>query len=209
MRDYFMRHRDKKTTGLAAFPTHHILDDYVQSQTDEEESQFEHGQKETASEAQSATVSDRRSSSFSVCDDGTTSTICSTPQNARKKRNHTSAETTTDVLREFLQRKRPNPMKFIPPTPPQKCGVQQFFDSMATTVKTFPPLSIAKVKLQIANIVGEEEIACAERNASAIQTVQLINYEIVQPTESTLESVPSTPYTQSHQTCDTSETNFQ
>lgn len=67
---------------------------------------------------------------------------------------------------------------------------------MATTVKTFPPLSIAKIKLQIATIVGQEEIACAERNASAIQTVQLINYEIgqgpLEPTESTLESVPST-----------------
>lgn len=173
-----------------------MLDDEVQSQFDQEDSQFDSGQKETASEAQSKTASGRPSTSFSVRDDDTMSTICSTPLNVRNKRKHTSAENTSDVLREYLQRERPTPIQYMAPQSSEKCGVQQFFDSMATTVKTFPPLSIAKIKLQIATIVGQEEIACAERNASAIQTVQLINYEIVQgslePTESTFESVPST-----------------
>lgn len=46
--------------------------------------------------------------------------------------------------------------------------VQKFFDSMASTVRKLSPLSIAKIKLQVSQIVGAEEIAWAE-NANLLK----------------------------------------
>lgn len=67
---------------------------------------------------------------------------------------------TNDILRAFLN-DRPKLSDFLPKKPDD--DVQQFFDSMAAIVRKFSPLSIAKIKLKIGQIVGEAEIAWAER----------------------------------------------
>lgn len=79
-----------------------------------------------------------------------------------KKRKTSQMSETNDMLREFLAQ-QPNPFGFLA----QKSAddVQQFFDSMASTVCKFTPLTIARLKLKIAQIVGEEEIAWAENAA--------------------------------------------
>lgn len=46
-------------------------------------------------------------------------------------------------------------------------------------MRTFSPLAIARIKLRISNIVGEEETACAERSA----TVEVVYIEITGDTE--------------------------
>lgn len=79
-----------------------------------------------------------------------------------KKRKVSQMDTTNEILREFLD-SRPKPSDFMPPKPAD--DVQQFFDSMASTVRKFSPLAIARIKLKIAQIVGEEEIAWAEEVA--------------------------------------------
>lgn len=76
-----------------------------------------------------------------------------------------------DILREFLNHKQPTAIEFLPPKPPEppepKDSLQQFFEAIASTMRTFSPVSIAKIKLKISQIVGEEEIVCAEKNAAA------------------------------------------
>lgn len=75
---------------------------------------------------------------------------------------NTPTSETNEILREFLAN-RPKASDFIPQKPAD--DVQQFFDSMASTVRKFTPVTIAKIKLKIAQIVGEEEIAWAEEQA--------------------------------------------
>ena len=65
-----------------------------------------------------------------------------------------------DLFRELLAQ-RPKATDFMPQKPVD--NVQQFFDSMASTVRKFSPLAIARIKLKIAQIVGEEEIAWAQQ----------------------------------------------
>lgn len=110
-----------------------------------------------------------------------------TPQRSRK-RSSISSQDHSDILREFINRKQPNPMDFLPPKPPApKDNLQQFFESIASTMRSFPPLSIAKIKLQISKIVGEEEVACAERNA-AVEIIYIENTnEAEKQTECTAE----------------------
>lgn len=66
------------------------------------------------------------------------------------------------ILHEFLTQ-RPNPFDFLPQKPAD--DVQSFFDSMASTVRKLTQLAIARIKLKISQIVGEEEIAWAENAA--------------------------------------------
>lgn len=162
-------------------------DDNVETQMSHDD-QFERELSQaSASGIQNDPLSDRPFSAFSGRDDDNSSTLCSPPPNPRKKRN--SSENSNDILREFLHRKRPDPIDFLPPKPQEKDAIQQFFDSIATTVRNFPPLSIAKIKLKIANIVGEEEIACAERNEAMVGSVQFINLDnltyVEEPTATT------------------------
>lgn len=85
-------------------------------------------------------------------------------------------------------------MDFLPlkPSAP-KDNLQQFFESIASTMRTFPPLSIAKIKLQISKMVGEEEVAIAERNA-AVEIVYVenetekLNEELAEPKDTTLNT---------------------
>lgn len=74
---------------------------------------------------------------------------------------------------------RPKPSVFLPQKPVD--DIQQFFDSMASTVRKFTPLAIARIKLKIAQLVGEEEIAWAE-----LQTTQNYQYVFVPTSESTM-----------------------
>lgn len=81
---------------------------------------------------------------------------------SQPKKRKTSQMSETNVIREFLAQ-RPNPFDFLAQKPAD--DVQQFFDSMSSTVRKFTPLTIARLKLKIAQIVGEEEIAWAENAA--------------------------------------------
>lgn len=64
-----------------------------------------------------------------------------------------------EILREFLAQ-RPKPYDFMPHQSAD--NIQLFFDAMASTVRKLSPLSIARIKLKVTQIVGEEEIAWAE-----------------------------------------------
>lgn len=66
---------------------------------------------------------------------------------------------TTAIMREFLAT-RPKPSDFLPKQPDDE--IQIFFNSMAATTRKFSPLSVARLKLKISQLVGEEEIAWAE-----------------------------------------------
>lgn len=66
---------------------------------------------------------------------------------------------TNDILREFWAQ-HPKPSDFMPQQSAD--DVQLFFDAMASTVRKFSPLSAARVKLKVGQIVGEAEIAWAE-----------------------------------------------
>lgn len=57
-----------------------------------------------------------------------------------KKRKASQITDTNVILREFLAQ-RPKPSNFLPQKPAD--DVQQFFDSMESTVRKFTPLSIA------------------------------------------------------------------
>lgn len=89
--------------------------------------------------------------------------VAKTPhQNFKKRSACAGSLDTSEILREILNRKPPDPFDFLPPKPPEPTDhIQTFFDAMASTVRTFPAVSIARVKLQISKIVGEEELACA------------------------------------------------
>lgn len=89
-----------------------------------------------------------------------------TSRQTRKRSGETSVDH-SEILQELLNRKPPNPIDFLPPKPPApKDGLHHFFESIESAMRTFSPLAIARIKLQISNIVGEEEIACTERSAS-------------------------------------------
>lgn len=87
---------------------------------------------------------------------GSFSTGNQTPNTKKLQANETS-----EILREFLA-SRPKVSDFIPQKPID--DIQYFLDSIAVTMRRLSPLSIARIKLKIANIVGEEEIAWAEQN---------------------------------------------
>lgn len=86
-----------------------------------------------------------------------------------KKRKGTSSgmstptSETTSFLREFMS-SRPKLSDFLPQPKPAD-DTQQFFDSMAATVRKLSPLAIARIKLKVGQIVGEEEISWAEQQA--------------------------------------------
>lgn len=86
----------------------------------------------------------------------------SIPKEKKRRALNMSGSDTNEVLKEFMTQR---------PKPSEKPSddIQQFFDSMASTVRKFSPLTIAQIKLKIAQIVGEEEIAWAEKTTAAIQ----------------------------------------
>lgn len=94
--------------------------------------------------------------SHSVTSDMSRSTGTKTPTSKKRK-----ADETSEILREFLAN-RPNPSDFMPKKPID--DIQHFLDSIAVTMRRLSPLAIARLKLKIANIVGEEEIAWAQQN---------------------------------------------
>jgi len=63
-------------------------------------------------------------------------------------------------LCEFLAN-RPKPSDFVPEKPVD--DIQQFCDSIAATLRKLSPLAVAQLKVKIAGIVGEEEIAWAQQ----------------------------------------------
>lgn len=91
-----------------------------------------------------------------------------------KKRLSDVAEIHQDTVSELTRSKGPTLVEPLQskaskaPTPfAKRDSLQIFFESIVSTMRTFPPLSIAKIKLQISQLVGSEEIALAESNANA------------------------------------------
>lgn len=107
------------------------------------------------------------------------SSVSMSEETPRPKKRTDQKNEHTEILREFLNRRQPNPMDCLPSKPSAlKDSLQQFFESIASTMRTFSPLAIARIKLEISQIVGKEEIACAER----IENVEII-YTSGTPTE--------------------------
>lgn len=73
------------------------------------------------------------------------------------------SESSIELLREFINRKQPEPINLLP-TPKPKDNLSRFFDSIADTMRTFSPLAIANIKMKVSQLVGEEEIAMASQN---------------------------------------------
>lgn len=92
----------------------------------------------------------------------------------KRKASHTLRD--TNKMLRLLLSQPPKPSDFVPQNPfdfiPQNPSddIQPFFDSMVSTVRKFSPLSIARIKLKIAQIVGEEEIAWADNASKLMQS---------------------------------------
>uniref|UniRef100_A0A034VDA4 MADF domain-containing protein n=1 Tax=Bactrocera dorsalis TaxID=27457 RepID=A0A034VDA4_BACDO len=108
------------------------------------------------------------------------------------KRTRTVAEIQQTTTPELISKKCATLVEPLPPKPSktpklaQNNSLQIFFESIASTMRTFPPLSIAKVKLQISQLVGNEEIALAERNANT-EVFYLTKNQIVYESEKEAE----------------------
>lgn len=109
---------------------------------------------------ESAPSSSRPSSSCSI--------LSETPKRKGRVKKHiqnTSVDEQNELLQAIFVRNRPESLP--PPPSPPKDNLDHFFESIANTMRTFSPLAIAKIKLQISQIVGYEEISIAERHASS------------------------------------------
>lgn len=93
--------------------------------------------------------------------DGLDGAFSSTSQSKKRKSSQLSE---TNVLLHELLTQWPKPSDFQPQKPAD--DVQLFFNSMASTVRKLSPVAIARVKLKISQIIGEEEIAWAEKIAN-------------------------------------------
>lgn len=143
--------------------------------------------------------SDGRPSSVTTIDtDGRTSTLTvstdgldlETPQRSRKKRRTPSSDPTTDLIYELISSRKPNPVDFLPTTTVPKDHLDHFFESLASTMRTFPALSVAKLKLKMLQLVGEEEVSLAQQR----QSTQFVYFQA--PNESLGEYTGMTTTTQ-------------
>lgn len=75
-----------------------------------------------------------------------------------------SGSDTNEVLRECLAQ-RPKTSDIKPASPSD--DIQQFFDSQVSTVRKFSLVTIARIKLKIAQIVREGEIIQTEKSTAA------------------------------------------
>lgn len=123
------------------------------------------------SNSMTTTSTDGRSSSMTT---GTDRCESETPQRMRRKRRAPSADP-TDLLYDLISNRKPNPVDFLPPNPTPKDHLDHFFESLASTMRTFPALSVATLKLKISQLVGEEEIALAKQAQSNPMQMQMAN----------------------------------
>lgn len=139
---------------------------------------------------------DGRTSSMTACTVGRPSSLdFETPQCSRNKRRAPSSDPMTDLLYELISTRKPNPVNFLQPKTKPKDHLDHFFESIASTMRTFPAISIAKLKLKISQLVGEEEVLLAQQE----QLTQVVyiqtsneNNEIVQKfgTETNSNALP-------------------
>lgn len=99
-------------------------------------------------------------------DSGSTMVASPSSQPATKKRKHgqTVSSESSDFLRDLFIN-RPKPGDFIQQRP--RDDLQSFCDNMCDTMRKFEPLAVAKIKLEIAQIVSKHEIEWAEAAAVA------------------------------------------
>lgn len=60
-----------------------------------------------------------------------------------------------------------------------KDNLDVFFCAISSTMRRFPPLQVAKLKLEISNLVGAAEVAMEENQVTPIQVTYLVNDECV------------------------------
>lgn len=168
MRDHFMQAKETKTTGSAT-PVTSKRDEPL-STANKDVDMTENRIADARMNALLAEIPPEEIDSNSRSDlsgvesnvDSLDSEFSSVSQS--KKRKGSQLSETNLILREFLSQ-RPKPSDLLPMKPVDH--VQTFFDSMASTVRKFSPLEIAKIKLKISQIVFEQEIAWAESAARA------------------------------------------
>ncbi|KNC31456.1 hypothetical protein FF38_04039 [Lucilia cuprina] len=174
MRDYFVRNQTKKSTGKPATATKR--DEYLMFLLDtsslKQSSEIEMDQSEldTIFERESIIKdgTDSRSShitSSSVCTDGRASSLdLETPQRRQNKQRAPSSDPTTELLYELISFRKPRLVDFLQQKIRPKDYLDHFFDSLASTMRSFAPISIAKLKLKMSQIVGEEEVFLTQKD---------------------------------------------
>ncbi|XP_031639821.1 transcription factor Adf-1-like [Contarinia nasturtii] len=199
MRDYFVRSRDKKGTGSAASSSAtskrdeslmFLLQTSVLSRaslssmssspsTNTEDNVQTVGEDVLTQQIDNFSTADTQSNASGYDDQPFSpgSSVSQTPSSNKRKR-----ETeTNDILREFMAT-RPKPADFFPPKSPDE--LDTFFESLAKTMRKFSPLVIAKLKLKMSQMVGEEEIAWAENSARIEQqNLEFIYLPVQTPSE--------------------------
>lgn len=145
------------------------------------------GRSSAVAMSEEATGSNKRPVS-SLDDRSCASSVSMSEETPRSKKRTDQKNEQTELLREFLNRRQPNPVDFLPTKPSApKDSLQQFFESIASTMRTFSPLAIARIKFEISQMVGKEEIAQAARNEN-VQIVYTTESTNATLTEITLES---------------------
>ncbi|XP_014091883.2 uncharacterized protein [Bactrocera oleae] len=172
MRDYFMRTKDKRGNGSVAPLTKRdeslmfLMDTSLRKKSSVKANARTSKQHTASAKVRHAVFNTKKERTPTAPPEETPRTV--------RKRTSAVAEIQQTTPTELISNKRqilvepppPKPSK-APSTLPKNDSLQIFFESIASTMRTFPPLSIAKIKLQISQLVGNEEIALAERNANA------------------------------------------
>ncbi|XP_011177194.1 uncharacterized protein LOC105208837 [Zeugodacus cucurbitae] len=190
MRDYFMRTRDKKVNGRVVPLTKREESLMFLMNTSLRKKCNVKSTTTTFKATRSVKHTERAKIQSTESLTKTERTSIAPPAEAprpSRKRTTAVAEIKKGTPPELVSSKRPTlvePLESKPSKAPymlaKHYSLQIFFESISSTMRTFPPLSIAKIKLQISQLVGNEEIALAERNANTevyYQTKDQIVYE--------------------------------
>lgn len=125
--------------------------------------------KQVCPQSQSPIPDDTMSNAEDSCFDDPSSpgSVSQTPMAKKRK---VFEMDTNEIVRAFLN-SRTKPYDFLPPMPAD--DVRLFFAAMASTVRKLSPLAIARIKMKVAQIVFEEEIAWAERERDQLFVVKM------------------------------------
>ncbi|XP_039961007.1 uncharacterized protein LOC120775079 [Bactrocera tryoni] len=186
MRDYFMRTKDKRGNGAVAPLTKRdeslmfLMDTSLRKKSSVKANTRPSKQHTDSAKVRNAVLTTKKERTPAA-------PPVESPRRAGK-RTSAVAEIQQTTPPELISKKRATVLEPLPPKPPkapklaQNDSLQIFFESIASTMRTFPPLSIAKIKLQISQLVGNEEIALAERNANT-EVFYLTKNQIVYESE--------------------------
>lgn len=195
MRDYFVQQNKKKSTGSAATATKRdqslafLLNTSVLNRPSTSSismpsaiTESVDSEVENFSEVDTQSIVDSEAGSFfgSI---RSPDTVSSAKQSKKRARSEVDAEVVLDTF--FAHRPAAN--EFLPSERIDE--LDQFFLSMAATVRKFPAVSIAKIKMGIAQMVGQEEIVWAEKKDAKeaekeAQSQQVVQYVVLNEPQS-------------------------